>query len=733
MVLSLFLTCLVALVIATVLLLAVGARVRVASRLLGAVLIVAVTAIAGEAAARIWSLPSEYVEYGQAVILAWGLVVVVVRKVWNPIGQLFFATFLSSAFAYLAFAVDTTFGDGLSFIARVASFVLLLFEIAALLLAGSFTFESCDSVCRVRASRRIPKRDPNHLPKVSIHIGAYNEPPDMLIQTIQSIEALDYPDFEVVIVDNNTKDPAVWQPVEEYCRDRPRLKFVHVDPWPGYKSGALNLALREYTDPAAEVIGIVDADYLLDPNWLRELVGFFAEPSVGFVQSPQDYREYQDDAYLESCYDAYEYFFATTMPSRNQRDSIIFAGTMGLLRRSAVEEVGGWDEWCITEDAELSLRMLRAGYEGVYVRRSYGRGIMPLTFSALKSQRFRWCFGGMQILRMHWHDLTPWNRDPSNQLTLAQRTDYLIGNLQWTNDLVYFGFTLALLASAVVLAGHGPAGLRPLYGAAVLLPLALILSGLVRALWALRARTGITIKRAVLAFSNWLSLSWTVAIACVQGLTRSEGVFLRTPKTGDRHGLITALWSARTETFWALALWAAAAVAIVNDRARPFVIGLFLWQGLVYASAPFMSWLNQHTELSAQLERRQRTERLRERAVRAAPISLGMLAAAGAGVVIALLIGFGGSNPGHPSNPFATPERAPGDGGPLSHIVSGTPDQPPSTTTAPNTMLPPQTTTPAGSDSTPDTTAPPETSPATSPPTTASPTTTPPTTAAPVS
>src|SRR5690242_6983625 len=149
MYLSLFLTCLVALVVGTVLLVALGARIHVASRVVGALLILVVTAVAGEAAARIWSLPSEYVLYGQAVILAWGLVVVVVRRVWNPVGQLFFATFLAAASAYLAFSVDTTFGDGLSVVARAASFVLLLFEIAALLLAGSFTFESCDSVCRV--------------------------------------------------------------------------------------------------------------------------------------------------------------------------------------------------------------------------------------------------------------------------------------------------------------------------------------------------------------------------------------------------------------------------------------------------------------------------------------------------------------------------------------------------------------------------------------------------------
>src|SRR5205823_3742389 len=133
-------------------------------------------------------------------------------------------------------------------------------------------------------------------------------------------------------------------------------------------------------------------------------------------------------------------------PSRNERNSIIFAGTMGLLRRSVLQKLGGWNEWCITEDAETSLRILKAGYSGLYVARSFGRGIMPLTFASLKSQRFRWCFGGMQILRRHWRELMPWHRSPENRLSIGQRLDYLFSGLQWFNDLVNLAFTVVLLA-----------------------------------------------------------------------------------------------------------------------------------------------------------------------------------------------------------------------------------------------------------------------------------------------
>jgi len=667
--LGLLLTSSVALILTTALLLGLGHRVHRSSRAAGAVLGLVVVVGAGEVAARVWLLPTTYVVVGEILLAVLTVVVVIVRPVWNPIGQVFYGAFLASAVSYLAFAVSSTLAPGLSPVARLASLLVLVLELAALLLSGSFAFESCDSVCRTRPSRPDPAFDPAYQPMVSLHLATYNEPPDMLIETIRSLEAIDYPNFEIVIVDNNTKDPDVWRPVEDYCKDRPRVTFVHVDPWPGFKSGALNLALARHTDPKAEIIGIVDADYFVDPSWLRAVVGHFVDPNVAFLQTPQDYREFEHDGYLQACYDAYRYFFVTTMPSRHQRNSIIFAGTMGLLRRSVIDEVGGWDEWCITEDAELSLRMLKAGHEGIFIPTSYGHGIMPLTFSSLKSQRFRWCFGGMQILRSHWRDLVPWSRAAGNHLSVAQRVDYLFGSVQWLNDLVYFTFTVVLLASGFVLAWEGPFGLRPLHGAAVLLPAALVLTGVIRALWALRVQAKIPLKRSVLAFLNWLSLSWIVALACVQGLVRKEGVFLRTPKESERNRLLAALWSARAETGWALLLWAVAALVFVQGRATGFVLALFVWQGLIYASAPFMSWLNQHTELSAQLERRRRTERLRERAASLKPLYQGSLVGATAAVAVAVVIGFGGSNPGQPADPFAVPPRSSEDRGPLANLV----------------------------------------------------------------
>src|SRR6266571_2381369 len=109
---SLFLTCATALGISTILLLLVGHRLRVGVRPLGLLLAVGVTLAAGELAAAVWHLPPADVERGQAVLLAATVVVVLARRDWNPVGQVFFGSFVAAALVYLAFALYVTFGTG---------------------------------------------------------------------------------------------------------------------------------------------------------------------------------------------------------------------------------------------------------------------------------------------------------------------------------------------------------------------------------------------------------------------------------------------------------------------------------------------------------------------------------------------------------------------------------------------------------------------------------------------
>ena len=517
---------------------------------------------------------------------------------WNALGQ---ATWILSVLAtllYLIYSFAVTAFTPLHPIGFFASCVLVSIELLALLLSLTFLYETLDVCTRVRWHRRFGPAQPiaGYAPKVSLHVPAYNEPPEIVEATLRSLAQLNYANYEVLVVDNNTPDETTWRPLEKICRELgPRFKCLHLDRWPGYKSGALNFALTQ-TALDAEIVGVIDADYQVTPNYLRETVPYFHETRVAFLQTPQDYRDYQGSTYLKACYDAYKYFFDVSMPSRNEHNAIIFGGTMGLIRKTVLQAIGGWDEWCITEDAEASLRILKLGYESVYINRAYGYGLMPLNFEGLKKQRFRWCFGGIQILRKHWEALMPWAQrvEPQNRLTPAQRYYYLAGGAQWFNEVLTLIFTVLLLLGGLAVIFTDGIGVRPLLGAVVIVPVVFLTLGVWRFGWALHHALHIDQRSALRAMSSFFSLSWVVALACLQGLVQPRGVFLRTPKTRARSNMVRALRATQWETTLGLAC---AGIGVAVVIARPslndsILMALLLWQATVFLMAPTYSVLS---------------------------------------------------------------------------------------------------------------------------------------------
>ena len=521
-----------------------------------------------------------------------GAAVVGLFRDWNPAAHTALSSASVAALAFLAYAAHAVAAARLDTGLLAAAALLSLLQLGAMTLLLAHTFEVVDVVCRTRwAHAGGPKTVPGFAPRVSLHVPIHNEPPELVARTLDALAALRYPDFEVIVVDNNTADEALWRPVELHCaRLGPRFRFFHLMPWPGYKAGALNYALS-VTDPGAEILGVVDADYVVRPDFLADLVGQFTDPAVAFVQTPQDYRDAEGRGrYGRAMYLAYLYFFKVSMASRNERNAIIYAGTMGLIRRSALTEVGGWDEWCITEDAEVALRLLDRGFRAVYVDRSYGHGLMPLDAAALRRQRYRWAFGGMQLLRKHARKLLLPRR--GDGLTMAQRLMFLNGGLQWLNDPRTFAFTVLLLAGAgALLLGHS-FEIQPLVGATLLTPLLFVLFAVMRFLWALRLRLRCSWRETADALTVLLGLTWVVTQACARGLVSRRGVFLRTPKQGPRPTVGETLRGSRFETLLGVASALAAGGLLLAPRAshvpasaRGLVVALLLWQAMVYLSA----------------------------------------------------------------------------------------------------------------------------------------------------
>ncbi|TSA42470.1 MAG: glycosyltransferase [Methylococcaceae bacterium] len=424
--------------------------------------------------------------------------------------------------------------------------ILILMQVLAAIILMIESLEIAEVVWYRKSVRTFEPLTPSvefNYPKVSLHLPIHNEPPLMVRKTLEALAKVDYPNLEVLVMDNNTKDPAIWEPVRDDClRLGPMFRFFHLENWPGFKAGAINHAL-EQTAPDAEIIAVIDSDYILSPDWLKCMVPYFDNENVGFVQSPQDYRDRQQSVFKNICYWEYAGFFNIGMMQRNEYNAIIQHGTMTMIRKSALQEVGKWAEWCICEDSELGVRLYEAGYDSVYVKDSFGRGLMPDTFSGYMTQRFRWVYGAMQIIKGHWRSFLPTKK---STLTPAQRYYFIAGWLPWFSDALALLFTsTSLLLTAVIV--YDPIHSELPVNAFLLPTIGLFSFKVLRGLWLYQVRVPCSVWQSLGAALAGLALTHTVAKGTIQGLFTSGKPFMRTPKYEQQGPLIAGLMVIRQE------------------------------------------------------------------------------------------------------------------------------------------------------------------------------------------
>lgn len=425
----------------------------------------------------------------------------------------------------------------------------------------------------------VPRVGEAHTPKVSIHIPAYREPPEMLKQTLDAVARLDYPAYECVVVINNTPDPAMWRPIEEHCKTLgPRFKFVRADNLAGFKAGALRLALS-HTAADAEIIGIIDADYVVDPDWLKDLAPHFRDASVGLVQAPQDHRDGERSVMHHAMNGEYAGFFDIGMVQRNERNAIIVHGTMCLIRRAALEAAGGWSSDTICEDTDLGLCLLEEGWHAHYTNKRYGHGLLPDTFEAFKKQRDRWAYGGFQIVKKHWRRFLP----GASRLTPAQKREFTLGWVNWMG-----AESLGVVVAILNIIWVPVVAFLEIAVPDRILTLPIIASFAVSlahffTLYRLRVKIG-GVQMLVAAITA-MAVQWTVARAVGIGLIKDHLPFVRTDKGGkSRRADFAATWEA---VLAGLLLAGAAMLVVTNTKA---VHEIYIFAGvLVVQSLPFLA------------------------------------------------------------------------------------------------------------------------------------------------
>ncbi|WP_315778912.1 MULTISPECIES: glycosyltransferase [unclassified Bradyrhizobium] len=465
-----------------------------------------------------------------------------------------------------------------------------LILLVPLILIAMARIEEIAAIAFGRAPRRLLTRDKvardraampqGYCPKVSIHVPAYFEPVEMMKQTLDALARLDYPNYEVVCIINNTPDPAFWQPIQDHCRMLgERFKFINAEKVKGFKAGALRIAM-ERTAADAEIIGIIDADYVVTPDWLSDLVPAFADPAVGLVQAPQEHRD-EDLSLMHYIMNGeYAGFFDIGMVQRNEENAIIVHGTMCLIRRAAMDMAGGWSSDTICEDTDLGLAIQELGWQTHYTATRYGSGLLPDTYEAFKKQRHRWAYGGFQIVKKHWQRFLPGR----SRLTADQKREFSLGWLNWLGA-ESLGVVVAILnliwVPIVAFAGIA------IPDKILTIPIiAAFVVSLAHFLILYRLRVAVRPWQMLGAMIAAMSVQWTVSRAVAQGLITEHLAFARTSKGG------LSRMSIEFQAFWEAVIGAllliGAAILITTNTLQ--ITELYIFAAvLILESLPFLS------------------------------------------------------------------------------------------------------------------------------------------------
>jgi len=272
-------------------------------------------------------------------------------------------------------------------------------------------------------------------PKVDVFVPTYNEPAFILRRTIIGCQALDYPHKNIYLLDD-TKRTEVKALAEELgCKYLTRSHNNHA------KAGNLNHALHHTN---GELLVVFDADFVPTKNFLTRTVGFFQNEQVALVQTPQSFYNADPIARnlgLENVVTSEEeVFYRQIQPNRDGADSVVCAGTSFIVRRSALQEAGGFVTDSLSEDYFTGIRLSAQGYRLIYLDEKLSAGLAAENISAHATQRLRWAQGTLQAFFIEANPLTIKGLRP------LQRLAHLEGLLHWFSSISRVGFLIIPLA-----------------------------------------------------------------------------------------------------------------------------------------------------------------------------------------------------------------------------------------------------------------------------------------------
>lgn len=276
--------------------------------------------------------------------------------------------------------------------------VLLVFRFAVLILYSFM--DHLESLYKIRRVPLTMYRDDRSLPMISLVVPAFNEGP-VIQAAVRSLLALDYPNFEIIVVDDGSTDDTYDKAIA-VARESLTVEVRVVTKHNGGKADALNTGM---TLARGEFVLNMDGDTKLSPNTLRVCIRHFENPLVGAVAGNVKVMNREN---MWTRIQALEYVEGLAMARKAQsfgRVVNIIPGPLGMFRKSVLQQAGGYDRDTFAEDCDLTLKLLMRGWHIAYEPRAIAWVETPSSLLDLLKQRYRWTRGILQATSKHSHAL----------------------------------------------------------------------------------------------------------------------------------------------------------------------------------------------------------------------------------------------------------------------------------------------------------------------------------------
>ncbi len=272
------------------------------------------------------------------------------------------------------------------------------------------------------------KQDKQFIPSVDIFIPVVNEPLEVIEKTAKAAKDIIYSNHRVYILnDGLAAKQKNWHEVELLAK-KIGVNCITRRHAKGAKAGNINHALRK---THGELIVIFDADMIARPNFLSATVPYFKDQKIGFVQSPQYYKNYKKNSIATGAWEQQEFFFGPVLQGKSRTNSVFLCGTNLVIRRRALQEVGGMGEDNIAEDFITSLLIHKNGWHSKYIREVVAEGLAPEDLLSYVKQQRRWARGSLDVL-------ISFNPLWQSGLSWEQKIQYLSSAFFYLNGLIVF-------------------------------------------------------------------------------------------------------------------------------------------------------------------------------------------------------------------------------------------------------------------------------------------------------